>query len=126
MSIIFYIYGIAGYHLFHVHDSIHWGSLVLSQLTLFRLVTLEDWTDVMYIAMEAYDWAWIYFVCFVIMGTFVIINLFIAIVLNNLEHAKAEQLKELRKPVSRDELLNELATTQQALIQLRERMERMV
>lgn len=125
MSIIFYIYGIAGYHMFHVHDPIHWGSLGLSLLTLFRVVTLEDWTDVMYTAMESYDWAWIYFVSFVIMGTFVIINLFIAIVLNNLEQAKAEQLKELRKPVSRDELLDELTTTQRALARLRERMERL-
>ena len=100
MSIIFYIYGIAGYHLFHLHDPIHWETLGLSLLTLFRVVTLEDWTDVMYIAMELYDWAWIYFVSFVVMGTFVIINLFIAVVLNNLEQSKAEQLKELRNPDS--------------------------
>jgi voltage-gated sodium channel len=125
MSIIFYIYAIAGYHLFHLHDPTHWETLGLSLLTLFRVVTLEDWTDVMYTAMEAYEWAWIYFVSFVFMGTFVIINLFIAVVLNNLEQSKAEQLKELRNPVSRDELLDELATTQQALARLRERMERL-
>jgi voltage-gated sodium channel len=125
MSIIFYIYGIAGYHLFHGYDPAHWGSLGLSLLTLFRVVTLEDWTDVMYTAMEAYDWAWIYFVSFIVMGTFVIINLFIAIVISNLEQAKAEQLKVLRQPVSREELLDELAKTQQALIRLRARMERL-
>lgn len=123
MSIIFYIYGIAGYHLFNGYDPAHWGSLGLSLLTLFRVVTLEDWTDVMYSAMEAYDWAWIYFVSFIVMGTFVIINLFIAIVISNLEQAKAEQLKVLRQPVSREELLDELAKTQQALIRLRARME---
>ena len=125
MSIIFYIYAIAGYHLFHLHDPTHWGSLGLSLLTLFRVATLEDWTDVMYTAMEAYDLAWIYFVSFVIMGTFVIINLFIAVVLNNLEQAKTEQLKELRKPVSRDDFLDELTTTQRALARLSERMERL-
>jgi len=125
MSIIFYIYGIAGYHLFHVHDPDHWENLGVSLLTLFRIVTLEDWTDVMYTAMEAYSWAWVYFVSFVVMGTFVIINLFIAVVLNNLEQAKAEQLMALRKPVNRDELLEELATTQHALARLRERIERL-
>jgi voltage-gated sodium channel len=125
MSIIFYIYAIAGYHLFHEHDPVHWGNLGLSLLTLFRVATLEDWTDVMYTAMQAYDLAWIYFVSFVVMGTFVIINLFIAVVINNLEQSKAKQLEELRKPVSRDELLDELATTQHALARLRERMERM-
>jgi voltage-gated sodium channel len=125
MAIIFYMYAIAGYHLFHVHDPVHWGTLGLSLLTLFRVVTLEDWTDVMYTAMEANDWAWIYFVSFIVMGTFVIINLFIAIVINNLEQAKAEQLKIMRQPVSRDELLDELAITQQALSRLRARMERL-
>jgi len=125
MSIIFYIYGIAGYHLFHEHDPIHWETLGLSLLTLFRIVTLEDWTDVMYTAMEMNKWAWIYFVSFVFMGTFVIINLFIAVVLNNLDQAKEEQLNELRKPVGRDELLKELAETQRALARLRERMEKM-
>ena len=42
----------------------------------------------MYMAMEMHSLAWIYFVSFVIMGTFVIIKLFIAVVLNKLEEAK--------------------------------------
>ena len=125
MSIIFYVYAIAGYHLFHQHDPEHWGDLGLSMLTLFRVVTLEDWTDVMYTALELYSWAWLYFVSFIFVGTFVIINLFIAVVLNNLEEAKAERLAELRQPASRDDLLKELAATQSALTRLRERMERM-
>ncbi len=91
-------------------------------LTLFRVVTLEDWTDVMYTALEAQPWAWVYFISFIFMGTFVIINLFIAVVLNNLEESKAEQLEQLRQPVSHDELLMELAKTQQALARLQQRM----
>ena len=125
MSIIFYVYAIAGYHLFFRHDPEHWGSLGLSMLTLFRVVTLEDWTDIMYTALELYSWAWVYFVSFIFVGTFVIINLFIAVVLNNLEEAKAERLDELRQPVSRDDLLKELAATQTALSRLRKRMERL-
>jgi voltage-gated sodium channel len=124
MSIIFYIYAIAGFHLFHQHDPLHWGSLGMSLLTLFRIVTLEDWTDVMYIAMEAQPYAWIYFVSFVIMGTFVIINLFIAVVINNLEDSKAEQLAALNPPVSRDDLLKELVNTQQAMTRLQRQIER--
>lgn len=125
MSIIFYIYAITGYHLFHSHDPEHWGDLGLAALTLFRVVTLEDWTDVMYTALDLYRWAWLYFISFIFVGTFVIINLFIAVVLNNLEQAKIEELDTLRQPTSRDELLKELAATQQALVRLRERMERM-
>ncbi len=123
MSIIFYVYAIAGYQLFHLHDPEHWGNLGIAMLTLFRVVTLEDWTDVMYTAMVLSPWAWVYFVSFIFMGTFVIINLFIAVVLNNLEEAKTEQLEDLKQPVSRDELLNELQRTQEAMSRLQQRME---
>lgn len=123
MSIIFYIFAIIGFHLFHVHDPEHWGTLGTAALTLFRVVTLEDWTDVMYTALDLYEWAWVYFVSFIFMGTFVIINLFIAVVLNNLEKSRAEQLAALAPLVSRDELLAELAATQQALVKLRVQLE---
>lgn len=122
MGVIFYIYAVAGQQLFHAHDPQHWDNLGISLLTLFRIVTLEDWTDVMYTAMEMHPLSWIYFVSFVIMGTFVIINLFIAVVLNNLEEAKEERLKELRQPPTRDCLLKELDQTQKALEQLRRQL----
>lgn len=124
MSIIFYIYAVAGYHLFHEHDPTHWNNLGLSLLTLFRVVTLEDWTDVMYTAMEMHYLSWMYFVSFVVVGTFVVINLFIAVVLNNLEQAKQEQLEELQAPVSKDEILRELRQTQAALVRLQNKLQR--
>ena len=125
MSLIFYMYAVSGFHLFAEHDPQHWGSLGLSLLTLFRVVTLEDWTDLMYTAMEMNGYSWIFFVSFVVMGTFVMINLFIAVVLNSLDDAKQEQLKDLQGAVGKKEILDELKTTQQALQSLQEKMERM-
>ncbi len=125
LSIIFYMYGVAGYHLFHEVDPTHWRTLGISLLSLFRIVTLEDWTDIMYAAMETYDWAWVYFVSFVVMGTFVVVNLFIAVVLNNLDEAKAERLREIETPPNRDEILRELRTTQQALQRLERQLARL-
>ena len=122
MSIIFYVYAVAGYHLFHDIDPTHWRTLGISALTLFRVVTLEDWTDVMYAAMAERWWAWAYFVSFVVVGTFVIVNLFIAVVINNLEEAKAERLRELTTPPSREDLLRELRETQASLSRLEERL----
>ncbi len=90
ISIIFYIYAIAGYHLFHEHDPFHWRSLGVSLITLFRVLTLEDWTDVMYNAMELYPFAWIFFLSFVVVAAFIVINLFIAVVINNLHRAQHE------------------------------------
>ena len=123
MSIIVYIYAIIGYQLFHEHDPMHWRSLGISVLTLFNIITLEGWTVVMDNAMQLHSWAWVYFVSFVVAGTFVVINLFIAIIINNLDEAKAERLRELEPPVSRAELLRELRTTRDALRRLEQRLE---
>jgi voltage-gated sodium channel len=47
-----------------------------------------------------------------------VVNLFIAVVINNLDEAKAERLREMQTPPNREEILQELRTTQQALIRL--------
>jgi voltage-gated sodium channel len=122
MSIIFYIYAVTGYHLFHEHDPEHWGTLGASLLTLFGIVTLEGWVQVMETALELHAWSWVYFVSFVLIGTFVMLNLFIAVVINNLEASKAEELEELRDPVTHDEVLRELKRTRDALDSLQSRL----
>ena len=122
MSIIVYIYAIVGYHLFSETDPTHWRTLGRSVLTLFEIITLEGWTEVMRAAMEHHPLAWLYFVSFVVGGTFVVANLFIAVVINNLDNAKAEQLRTLQAPVSQEELLRELRTTQETLRRLENRL----
>jgi voltage-gated sodium channel len=123
MSIIFYIYAVTGYHLFHERDPEHWGTLGSALLTLFGIVTLEGWIDLMESALEVHPWAWIYFVSFVLIGTFVMLNLFIAVVINNLEASKAAELDDLRDPVTHDEVLKELKRTRDALDRLQGRLE---
>src|SRR6185503_5604171 len=69
MSVIFYIYAVTGVHLFGEHDEEHWGSLGAALLTLFQMVTLEGWVDVMEEAFDATQFAWIFFVSFILVGT---------------------------------------------------------
>ena len=125
MSVIFYIYAVTGYHLFGEQDPEHWATLGASLLTLFQMVTLEGWVDVMDTALEAHWWAWIYFVSFVMVGTFVVLNLFIAVVINNLEQSKVEQLEELEKPITHDEVVRELDRTHRALKDLQAALSRL-
>ena len=120
MGILFFIYAVLGYHLFNEHDPTHWRDLGYAVLTLFRIVTLEDWTDVMYTAMEMSPFYAIYFVSFVIIGTIVVINLFIAVVINNLDEAKYAHLTKLSEPDLHDQLLSTLVETKTSL-QLLER-----
>ena len=111
MSLLFFIYAVLGYHLFSEHDPTHWRNLAYSLLTLFRIVTLEDWTDVMYTAMELSPAYALFFVSFVVIGTFVVVNLFIAVVINNLDEAKYAYLQKLEHPDLHDQLMNTMVTT---------------
>ena len=122
LAIIFYIYAITGFHLFHEHDAEHWGSLGVALLTLFQIVTLEGWVEVMETVLESQPWSWIYFVSFVLIGTFVVLNLFIAVVVNNLEASKAAELEALAQPVTHDDVLEELARTRDALQALQRKL----
>ena len=90
MSTVFYVYAIAGVHLFRDHDPTHWRNLGIALLSLFRVMTLEDWTDIMYVAMELHPMAWLFFVSFVMLAAVIMINLVIAVVINNLHDARLE------------------------------------
>ena len=122
MSILFFIYAVLGFHLFHEHDPTHWRDLAYSLLTLFRIVTLEDWTDVMYKAMELSPAYALYFVSFVVIGTFVVINLFIAVVINNLDEAKYAHLEKLEQPDLHDQLLTTLVSTKGSIQHLEKQL----
>ena len=120
--ILFYVYAVVGVILFRENDPIHFGDLWTSLLSLFRVVTLEDWTDVMYIQIygsEGYAGynqstagmditskaqpliGAAYFVSFVMLGTMIMLNLLIGIVVNGMDEAQKEvadrQLHELLK-----------------------------
>lgn len=98
MFIIFYIYAAVGATFFAEINPVLWGDISISLLTLFRVMTFEDWTDVMYETMAVYPLSWSYYLTFIFFTAFAFLNMVIGIVVNVLEdeHAKerAEQTKE--------------------------------
>ncbi len=117
LAILFYIYGVTGYYLFHKIDPQNWGNLGSCLLTLFGIVTLEGWVEKMSIILPAMPYAWIYFLSFIVVGTFTFINLFVAVVINNLSEAK-EKLKEMEDPVTTQELLKEVRVAKETMVRL--------
>lgn len=93
MFIIFYIYAAVGSTLFEQINPVLWGDITISLLTLFRVMTFEDWTDVMYETMEVYPISWIYYLTFIFFTAFAFLNMVIGIVVNVMEqeNAKAKQ-----------------------------------
>ncbi|SVE57170.1 uncharacterized protein METZ01_LOCUS510024, partial [marine metagenome] len=111
LFLLFYMYGAMGVFLYGENDPIHFRNLQTALLSLFRVTTLEDWTDIMYINMYGADnygytprdfaeWkpvpnaspvgAALYFVSFVMIGTMVVLNLVIGVIMNSMDEMNAE------------------------------------
>ena len=109
LFLLFYVYAVSAVFLFGHNDPLHFGDLETAMLSLFRVVTLEDWTDIMYINMYGCDrygytaksivactnpeanplLASLFFVSFVLIGTMIILNLFIGVIMTGMEEAQA-------------------------------------
>ncbi|MCA1773475.1 MAG: ion transporter [Halomonas sp.] len=89
MFIIFYIYAAIGSFLFADVDDFLWGNISISMLTLFRIATFEDWTDVLYATQEVYTWSWIYYLTFIFLTAFIFLNMMIGIVLDVMQKESA-------------------------------------
>ncbi len=118
MFIIFYIYAAIGSTLFESINPVLWGDISISMLTLFRVMTFEDWTDVMYETMSVYPLSWTFYLSFIFFTAFAFLNMVIGIVVNVM-HAEAEKMQLDEEPetqeVSLQEVQQQLARLQQLL-----------
>jgi voltage-gated sodium channel len=110
VTLLIYVCGVIGHHLFAKVDPEHWGTLGRAAQTLFVVITLEGWVELMAASVDATPWAWLYYVTFIVIAVFVVINLFIAVVLNNLEKVRSEMADgEAKAPVLASDAMRELA-----------------
>lgn len=91
MFIIFYIYAAVGTTFFAEINPGLWGDISISMLTLFRIMTFEDWTDIMYETMAVYGLSWAYYLSFIFLSAFAFLNMIIGIVVNGLEEEHRRQ-----------------------------------
>lgn len=90
MFVIFYIYAAVGSILFNQINETLWGDVSISMLTLFRVATFEDWTDVMYETMTVHPMSWIYYLTFIFLTAFIFLNMMVGTILEVMgqEHEK--------------------------------------
>ena len=110
MFIIFYIYAAIGSTFFAKINGTLWGDISISMLTLFRVMTFEDWTDVMYETMEVYPLSWIFYLTFIFLTAFAFLNMVIGIVVRVLddEHEQLRRQQEAEGAPSLESLQREL------------------
>jgi voltage-gated sodium channel len=149
LGLLFYVYGVAAVFLFAQNDPVHFGSLGRAMLSLFTVVTLEGWAELMYIQMYGcdvfgYDGMQelcrepqrhpiagpLYFVTFVLFGTMIVLNLFIGVIMNSMQEAASENEKaaELKRWVTTGReppsIEHELFELQSSITQLGHRLDR--
>ncbi|KEF30482.1 hypothetical protein D777_02424 [Marinobacter nitratireducens] len=117
MFIIFYIYAAMGALFFSEVDEDLWGDVAIAMLTLFRVATFEDWTDVMYATMEQYPLSWLYYLTFIFLTAFVFLNMMIGAILEVMgEEQNAAQAQKAHD--ERDEIARQLKAVQDQLQEL--------
>ncbi|WP_160064148.1 ion transporter [Psychromonas sp. L1A2] len=107
MFIIFYIYAAIGTTFFANINPTLWGDIAVSLLTLFRVMTFEDWTDVMYETMAVYPLSWSFYLSFIFFTAFAFLNMVIGIVVNVLEQERQLEA-DIENKVSEQPTLLEL------------------
>ncbi|WP_318209574.1 MULTISPECIES: ion transporter [unclassified Streptomyces] len=95
-ALLLYMYAMVGWVFFADEDPEHYGSLGRAGLTLFLLITLDGLGDAVRAGLEISRWTIVYFASFVLLGSFVLVNLLIGVVINSLQEAR-----ELESPADR-------------------------
>ena len=105
MTLFFYVFAVIGTHLYSETFPQWFGSLGETMYSLFQIMTLESWSmGIVRPVMEVHPTAWIFFISYILVTTFTMLNLFIAIIVNAMHSSADDEAAE-----SRVEMKNELS-----------------
>ncbi len=117
LLIIYYVFAVLATNLFAVAYPEWFGNIGRSFYTLFQIMTLESWSmGIARPVMENFPYAWIFFVLFILVATFTMLNLFIAIIVSAMqsygdeERAAASQTSEQSRRHIEDEMHAEFSS----------------
>jgi voltage-gated sodium channel len=103
IGLIYYVFAVIGTKLFGLTNPDLFGTLGRSLYTLFTVMTLEGWTnDVAKPVMEHHPYGWIYLFAFIIVATFMVLNLFIGVVVNAMQ-SESEKVEEAEQVIVHEE-----------------------
>lgn len=121
--LLLFVYGMVGWSLFGAALPESWGTIGRSMLTLFILLTLENFPTYLAEAETVSPYAVVFFVSYVLLAAFVVFNLLIGIVIGSMERAREQDASELPR-ADRDDLLARLQAVQRELATLESDLDR--
>jgi len=101
--LLVYVYGMVGWVIFHDHDPANFENIGQSMVTMFVLLTLENLPVFIERGQELSDWTLLFYVSYVLVASFLIFNLFIGIVINSMEEARAIELHRAERALLDDD-----------------------
>lgn len=111
MFVLFYIYAAVGSTLFAEINPAIWGDISVAFLTLFQVMTFDNWRGVVSEVMQVYPLAWVYFISFIFLTSFAFLNMVIGIVCNTIEEVHDEERAKKDKEAGKatiEDLSNDL------------------
>lgn len=115
MGLVFYIGAVMATKLFGDTFPEWFGTLGASGYSLFQIMTLESWSmGIVRPVMEVYPYAWTFFIPFIMMTTFAVVNLLVGLIVNSMQDAHAEE-GNAATDAYRDEVLSKLAAIEKRL-----------
>lgn len=120
LALLFYISAVMATNLFGSEFPEWFGSFGATLYSLFQIMTLESWSmGIVRPVMEVYPNAWMFFVPFILLTSFIVLNLFIGVIVNAMSEATDEEAHS-----EREQILNELRALSQEVSALRKASER--
>ena len=102
LGLVFYVFAVIGTELFGVVFPEYFGNIAVSMYTLFQIMTLESWSmGIARPVMAEFPLAWMYFVPFILISAFTILNLFIGIIVNTMQALHWEEEDQKREEIER-------------------------
>ncbi len=115
LLLMFYISAVMATKLFGEAFPEWFGNLGYSMYSLFQIMTLESWSmGIVRPVMEVYPYAWLFFVPFILLTSFIVLNLFIGVIVNAMAEATGEEAH-----TEREEILHELRAMREDMAALR-------
>lgn len=113
--IIYYIAAVMATKLFGASFPEWFGSLTATSFTLFQIMTLEGWSgEIVRPIMAVYPYAWAFFVPFILITTFAVLNLIVGLIVNSMQEA-ASEAEEQRDQAFEAKVMERLAAIEQKL-----------
>ena len=110
-----YIFAAIGSILYSGIDPEHWGNIGVAMLTLFQTATLEGWPDLLDKAYSSRPFAWIFFLSFIILNSFIFLNMIVGVIIDVMirqnDAYESEEMQALGKILRRIESVEKNVNT---------------